>query len=84
MAGDLWYRARTLESLGAAVAGIRGARGLTQTELGARSGSSRPTISRIERGEPASDETVLQALAAMGYELVAVPRGAVLKVEKAS
>jgi HTH-type transcriptional regulator / antitoxin HipB len=81
MSDSPWYRARTLDSLGAALADLRDLRGLTQTDLAEKTGTSRPTISRIERGEAASDETILKAMAAMGYELVAVPRGREIRVQ---
>jgi HTH-type transcriptional regulator / antitoxin HipB len=81
MTDNPWYRARTLDSLGSALADLRDLRGLTQTDLAEKVGTSRPTISRIERGEAASDETILKAMAAMGYELVAVPRGHIVRIE---
>lgn len=80
MVEDPWYRSRTLEALGAALADMRDVRGLTQTDLAEKINTSRPTISRIERGEAASDATILNAMAAMGYELIAVPRGRTVHV----
>lgn len=74
------YRARTLSALGSALQGTRIARGYTQDDLARVIGSSRPTISRMERGNPATTDTVLDALAACGYELVVVPRGATVTV----
>lgn len=63
-----WYRARTQASLGAALAGIREGPGLTQTEAAERAGTSRPTISRLERGRATGSAVVLELLAATGYE----------------
>lgn len=76
-----WYRVRSLTALGSAVAGTRRAAGLTQDDAAHRSGSSRPTISRLERGEPVGTQVVLDLLAETGHELVVVPRGARVRVE---
>lgn len=76
-----WYRARTLGALGVAVKGAREAKGITQETLAARIGSSRATISRLERGSAVSTDTLLSAVAATGYELVAIPRGARIRIE---
>lgn len=75
-----WYRARTLDALGQAVRGARETRGLTQDELADLIASSRPTLSRLERGHTVSAATVLDALARCGYEVVVVPRGAQVDV----
>jgi DNA-binding XRE family transcriptional regulator len=75
-----FYRARSLVALGQAVASARRARGVTQDVLAQAIGSSRPTISRIERGTPATTDVVVDALARCGYELVVVPRGATITV----
>lgn len=75
-----WYRARSLRALGQAVRGARETRGLTQDELADLIASSRPTLSRLERGHAVSAETVLDALARCGYEVVVVPRGAQVSV----
>lgn len=76
-----FYRARDTAGLGRAVQGVRTARRYTQDELAHMIDSSRPTISRLERGAAAtSTDTLLDALAACGYELVVVPRGARITV----
>lgn len=54
---------------------VRVASGRTQDELAEMIGSARPTISRMERGLPATTTTIMNALSACGYELVVVPRG---------
>ncbi len=79
--GRPWYRARTPAALGLAVRGVREANAMTQAQIAARVRTSRATISRIERGAPASSETLIAALAACGYELVVVPRDAALQVK---
>ncbi|WP_019146965.1 helix-turn-helix domain-containing protein [Timonella senegalensis] len=75
-----WYRARTPELLGAAVTGAREDSHLTQTELAEHIDSSRPTLSRLESGKNSSTITLLNALAACGYEVIAVPRGSKITV----
>jgi HTH-type transcriptional regulator / antitoxin HipB len=76
-----FYRARTADALGAALQGARRAQGLTQDDLAAVIGSSRPTLSRLERGGPVATDTLVEALAACGYELVVVPRGTSVTVD---
>lgn len=71
-----WFRARTLAALGTAVAEIRRAAGLTQTDAADVAGSSRPTISRMERGQPVTSSLLIAMLEGTGYEVVIVPRGA--------
>jgi transcriptional regulator with XRE-family HTH domain len=75
-----WYRARTLAALGHAVRGAREDTGLTQAQFAVRLGTSRATISRIERGSAVSVDVVLAALAAGGYEIAVVPREATVQV----
>ncbi|HEY0216486.1 MAG TPA: helix-turn-helix transcriptional regulator [Cellulomonas sp.] len=75
-----FYRARSLTALAAALKGARSTRGYTQDDLAAAIGSSRPTISRMERASPATTDTLLAALSACGYELVVVPRGSTVTV----
>lgn len=70
-----FYRARSLAALATALRGARGDRGLTQDGLARAIGSSRPTVSRAERGNPVATDTLIDALAACGYEIVVVPRG---------
>jgi transcriptional regulator with XRE-family HTH domain len=77
----LWYRARTSAALGAAVHGARQSVGLNQDELAGRAGTSRPTLSRLERGLPVTTTVLLEALATSGYEIVVVPRGARVRLE---
>ncbi len=76
-----FYRARTTGALGAAVQSARTASGRTQTDLAEVIGSSRPTVSRMERGQPTATDTLIAALTASGYELVVIPRGARITVK---
>lgn len=75
-----FYRARSTEALGHVLQAVRVAAGHTQTDLARAIGSSRPTLSRMENGNPATTSTVLDALTACGYELVVVPRGSHISV----
>jgi HTH-type transcriptional regulator/antitoxin HipB len=67
--------ARTEKQLGAVVRRVRKQAGLTQGGLGERIHLRQATISRLEAGEPAIQlHTVMEALAALGLELVVRPR----------
>lgn len=76
-----WYRARTKQALGAALQSIRQRAGTTQDELASQVSSSRPHLSRLERGTSPQVDTLMQLLDAQGYELVVVPRGSTVRVE---
>lgn len=75
-----FYRARSTEALGLALQAVRATAGHNQTDLARTIGSSRPTISRMENGNPTTTGTVLDALTACGYELIVVPRGSHVSV----
>ncbi|MFD6446776.1 helix-turn-helix domain-containing protein [Promicromonospora sp. NPDC060204] len=76
-----WFRVRGLTALGAAVKGARESVGLSQSELAEHIGSSRPTLSRLERGVPVTTEVLTKTLARAGYEIYVVPRSAHVRVE---
>ena len=76
-----WFRARTPAALGSALAEIRQASGMSQTDAAEKLGSSRPTISRMERGQATSTYIVTSLLAATSYEILLVPRGSRVVVE---
>ena len=75
-----WYRARTKRSLGTALQSIRQRAGTNQSDLAARVGSSRPHLSRLERGTSPQVDTLMKLLDVQGYELVLVPRGSEITV----
>ncbi|HRA74774.1 MAG TPA: helix-turn-helix transcriptional regulator [Propionicimonas sp.] len=77
-----WFRARSARSLGDALAEIRRGAGWSQSEAAERTRTSRPTVSRLERGLPVSSATVLNLLEHARYEIVLVPRGARVVVEE--
>ena len=60
--------------LGAHVRRARQAKGLRQEELADRIGVTRMTVSRLERGEPVSVDTVLHALSECGYAIAVAPK----------
>lgn len=69
-------RARTTRQLGAIIRRARRNAGFTQAALGARVGLRQATISKLEKGEPATQLIVLlDALAALGLEIVIDKRG---------
>ena len=75
-----FYRARSATALADAVQSIRTASGKTQSDLARAIRSSRPTISRMERGLPTASDTLVDALTECGYEIVIVPRGSLVTV----
>lgn len=56
------------KGLGKAIQCARLGQGWSQTELAARSGVSRPTIARAERGEPVSMRTLSKLADALGLK----------------
>lgn len=62
----------TAEGIGAAVARLRRAAGLTQSEFGDMVGASRPWVSNLERGNLRGGQldTVLACIHALGYRVV--------------
>lgn len=76
-----WFRARGLTALGAAAKGARESAGLSQSELADLIGSSRPTLSRLERGVPVATDVLTKTLARAGYDIYVIPRTAHVRVE---
>ncbi len=68
--------ARTVKQIGAIIRRARRNAGLTQTELGKKIGMRQATISKLEKGEPATQlSTLLDALTALGLEIIIDKRG---------
>jgi len=66
---------RNTKQLGAAIQRRRKEQELTQSELGASMNTRQATVSKLEKGEPATQlQTVMNALTALGLELVVRPR----------
>ena len=75
-----WYRARTKTALGDALKGVRQRAGDTQAEAAAKANSSRPHLSRLERGSTPQLDVLMYYLDEYGYEILLVPRGSVATV----
>ena len=70
--------ARTAKQIGAISRRTRRSAGMSQAALGAKIGLRQATISKLERGEPATQiATLLDALAALGMEIIIDRRGRV-------
>ena len=68
--------ARTTRQIGAIIRRARRSAGMNQTELGEKVGLRQATISKLERGEPATRlSTMLDVLSALGLEIVIDRRG---------
>ncbi len=69
--------ARSPEQIGNTIRRARKKRGMSQSELGEKSGLRQETISLIENGNPAAKlETILAILATLGLELQISERSA--------
>ena len=67
--------ARNTKQIGTAIKRRRKSERLTQSELGSRMNARQATISKLEKGEPAMQlQTLMDALTALGLELVVRPR----------
>ena len=63
--------ARTPKQIGAAIRRRRRALGLSQADLGTRTGLRQATISALENGEPGTQlRTLTDVMAALGLEMV--------------
>ncbi len=70
--------ARTAKQIGAIIRRTRRSASMTQAALGAKIGMRQATISKLERGEPATQlVTLLDALSALGMEIIIDKRGRV-------
>ncbi len=70
--------ARTAKQIGAIIRRARRSASMTQAALGAKIGMRQATISKLERGEPATQlVTLLDALSALGMEIIIDKRGRV-------
>jgi len=71
--------ARTAKQIGAIIRRARRSAGMSQAALGAKIGMRQATISKLERGEPATQlVTLLDALSALGMEILIDRRGRVV------
>jgi hypothetical protein len=80
-AASPWFWLRGDEGAGRALAGVRHAAGLTQAEIARRLGMDRTTVINIEAGRNTAVNRFVGLFNSMGYDLIAVPRGARVIVE---
>jgi transcriptional regulator with XRE-family HTH domain len=76
-----WFWLRGDEGAGRALAGARHSVGLTQAEIARRLGMDRTTVINIEAGRNTAVNRFVGLFNRMGYDLIAVPRGARVTVE---
>lgn len=76
-----WFWLRGEGGVGRALAGVRHAAGLTQAEIAGRLGMDRTTVIDIEAGRNTGVNRFVGLFNRMGYDLIAVPRGARVTVE---
>ena len=76
-----WFWLRGEGGTARALAGARHAAGLTQAEIARRLGIDRTTVIDIEAGRNAAVNRFVGLFNRMGYDLIAVPRGARVTVE---
>ena len=68
--------ARSPEQIGNAIRRARKKAGMSQSDLGEKTGLRQGTISQIEKGHPAAKlETILAIISALDLELKISPRG---------
>lgn len=77
-----WHRGRSRPDIGSAVREARKRAGLTQVELADQLPISRTTLQRIERGDDSSLQALLSTTAELGMEIILVPRGAEVFVDR--
>ncbi|HEV2251990.1 MAG TPA: helix-turn-helix transcriptional regulator [Streptosporangiaceae bacterium] len=76
-----WFWLRGDGGAGRALAGVRHTVGLTQAEIARKLGMDRTTVIDIEAGRNTAVNRFVGLFNRMGYDLIAVPRGASVTVE---
>jgi transcriptional regulator with XRE-family HTH domain len=79
-----WFWLRGDGGTGRALAGVRHTAGLTQAQIARTLGMDRTTVIDIEAGRNAAVNRFVGLFNRMGYDLIAVPRGASVTVEAGS
>jgi transcriptional regulator with XRE-family HTH domain len=79
----MWFRIRGAPAVGGALSGARAEAGLTQEALARELGVHRRTVIDMEAGRSPGAGRLIEAFSIMGYDLVAVPRAARVRVEEA-
>ena len=76
-----WFWLRGEGGVGRALVGVRRAAGLTQAEIAGMLGMDRTTVIDIEAERNTAVSRFVGLFNRMGYDLIAVPRGAHVTVE---
>lgn len=79
----MWFRIRNKEGLERALVGIRAQSNLTQADVAEMLHVDRATVIRMENGNNKNMARLVDAFSVVGYDLIAVPRNAVVNVETA-
>jgi transcriptional regulator with XRE-family HTH domain len=77
-----WFWLHGNGGAGRALAGVRHATGLTQAEIARRLAMDRTTLIDMEAGRNSTVNRFVGLFNRMGYDLIAVPRGARVIVEE--
>jgi transcriptional regulator with XRE-family HTH domain len=75
-----WFWLRGNEGAGRALAGVRREAGLTQAQLAEQAGLDRTTLLSMEAGRNPAVTRFVEIFGRLGYDLIAVPRGAEVTV----
>lgn len=76
-----WTESYSTEQLGVFIRKARKTKGYTQDEFAEVIGVSHATLSALENGRSVSFDTVMKALANLGFKLAVVPKNAQLTLE---
>lgn len=77
-----WFWLRGNEGAGRALAGVRRDAGLTQAQLAELAGMDRTTLLNMEAGRNPAVTRFVEIFGRLGYDLIAVPRGAQVTVRE--
>lgn len=75
-----WFWLRGNEGAGRALAGVRREASLTQAQLAELVGMDRTTLLKMEAGRNPAVTRFVEIFGRLGYDLIAVPRGAEVTV----
>jgi transcriptional regulator with XRE-family HTH domain len=76
-----WFWLRGETGAGQALAGVRREAGLTQQQIADRLNMDRTTVLNMEAGRNPAVNRFVRLFGWMGYDLIAVPRGAKVSVD---
>jgi len=79
----MWFRIRNIAGLERALIGVRAKCNLTQADIAEKLHVDRTTVIRMENGSNKNMARFVNAFSVAGYDLIAVPRNAVVTVETA-